>query len=172
MTTSYDEKRREHGREKKGISMLSSVRAPLCSLVAKSGTELLPPRFSASTSFCFPLPLSLLVLLSPFCPYSSHLSCFFTHHFQLCDPAFPLSAIPLPLSLLSLFPSSFLFLFFCSCFQRTYSAFCSVSIFPLPLSIISLSVSPFPPYCFFPTPSSLLHYSDVHLLFLFLPSPA
>lgn len=88
--------RKEHGREKKGISMLPSVCSPLCSLVAKSGTELLPPRFSASTSFCFPLPLPLLVFLSPFSPFSFHLSCFFTHHFQLCDPAFPLSTISPP----------------------------------------------------------------------------
>lgn len=37
---------------------------------------------AASTSFCFSL------LVSPSCPYSLHLSCFFTYHFQLCDPAF------------------------------------------------------------------------------------
>lgn len=70
MTTSYDEKRREHGRQKKGISMLSSVRSPLCSLVAKSGTELLPPRLSAisppHSSFTFPL-ISISILLSFLC---------------------------------------------------------------------------------------------------------
>lgn len=140
---------------------------------------------SASTSFCFSLPLPLLVLLSPLCPYSFHLSCFFTHHLNSVIPSFPLSAISPPhsSSYLYFYPPFFFCLPLCyflglslplsnAVFNSLNSAFCSVSIFPLPLSIISLPVSPFTPYCSILGPSSPLHYSDVHLSFLSLPSPA
>lgn len=132
-----------------------------CSHAAKSGTELLPPRFSASTSFCFPLPLPLLVFCSPSCPYSFHLSCFSTHHFQLCDPAFPLSAVsPPPFlfpSLSSLFPSSFTFSACLSVLPYVYlshslTLFSTASIFP------SLCQSSLPLYLrlAFPSPTIAL----------------
>lgn len=148
MTTRYVEKRKEHGREKKGIPMLSSV---LCAAVVLPKAEQscflqdsLPP------PLCFPLPLPLLVFCSPSCPYSLHLSWFSTHHFQLCDPAFSLSAVsPPPFlfpSLSSLFPSSFTFSACLSVLPYVYlshslTLFSTASIFPVPLSIISPSLS-------------------------------
>lgn len=183
MTTSYDEKRREYGRQKTGISMLSSV---LRSAVLLSKVEQ-----SCCLLESLPLPLSVF-------PFHFHYQSYFLP-FALIPPIYLASLhtifnsvippflyllyllpIPLPLSLLSLFPS-FRFSVYLSvlpyvCLSHSNPVFNSLTLlfpsFPFLLSIISLSISTFPPYCFFPSPSCLLHYSDVNLPFFFLPVPA
>lgn len=124
---------------------------------------------SVSTSFCFSLLLTLLGFLFPSCAYSFHLSFFFKHHFQLCDPAFTLPAFTPPCSspTFLVISISILFFFFfglplCSFFHLclllsnlvfntlAHTPY-SVSIFLLPLSVISLSLLFFPAI-FYPLP--------------------
>lgn len=81
--------------------MLSSIRSFLRSLVAKSETGLLPPPLFSTISLTF----SLLVLLPSI--YLPPLHPIFNSVFRLFL-YLPHVPVPLPLSFLSLFPSSFL----------------------------------------------------------------
>lgn len=154
MSASSDE--RGTWQRAEGTSALCSAPLLLCRLVTKSGTELLPPRFSASTSF-FPLQLQLLVLLSPSCPYSFHLSSFFTHHFD--SVILPFLCLQYLLPALFHFPSHLYFhppLFLCLPSLHLFPllsnpVFNSLTLPPSFPSLCQscLSVSPFPPHCFF-----------------------
>lgn len=95
---------------------------------------------AASTSFCFSF------LVSPSCLYSLHLSCFFTYHFQCCDP----SISSVSNSFFSFFSHLSFYLYFfptiifwlsCHWSHKLSNPVCFH--FPLPLSVISLTVSPF-----------------------------
>lgn len=122
-------------------------------------------------------------MLSPLCP-----SIYFTSLHTILNSVISsflylpyLLPIPLQRSLLFLFPSSFLPVFLCSspCLSLPHSnpGFNSPALpsalFP---SFPSLCQSSLYLSIFFSsllsTPSSLLHYSDVHLLFFLLPPPA
>lgn len=137
----------------------------LCSF---SALQFLFPKVAQScclpNSFCFPLPLVVLLshsaLISLICLAS--LRSIFNSVILVFDC---LLYIP---SFLFYIPS---YIYFhplsCNPVFNSYSSF-FVFIFLLPLSIISLSASHFSPHCFFLTPTRLLHYSDVNLLFCFL----
>lgn len=137
--------------------------------VPKSGTALMPP--------LFPTPTPTISPASPAWPYSLRLSRVFTNHSQPGGSRLS-SQIPLGLPLLSLFPSSLLFLVCPSCpsprrplalsgpFSPTLSRCLPLCFHLSPPSVnhrsICRSHSSSPP-------CSLLHYSDVHLFIYFSP---
>lgn len=159
--------RREHGGEERGISMMSSVRSLLCSLVTKSGTELLPqscclldslpPHLPPPTS-----PTSTISLAFSLLPWFLSFILLLYSPFQLCDPTFPLSAIspPHPSSTFPLISISILSFSVCLsvlprvCLSHSLTLCSTHALFRhlSPPSVNHLSVSPFPPCRFFPIP--------------------
>lgn len=146
----------------------------MLSVVCKKWSRVIVSSLPLPLSVSPSLALSFLPLFPPFVlllyiPFLTLLSCLssishiflsFLSHFRLYHCFLP--------SFFFLFPSLFFIPLVSPTFQPCFKLLLYVS--PLPLSIISLAVSHFPPNCFFPTPSSLLHYSDVHLFFFFPPS--
>lgn len=161
---------REHGREEKEYQCcrLFVCCSAVLELKLEQGRCLLD---SLPLRLCFPLPLLLVVLLSCSCPYSFHLSCFFTHRLNSVILTFLclryLLPNPLPFSLLStvyLHQPFFLCLSLCSslCFSLPLSNPLFNSVFlplPCPPSVNHLPIClSFSSLLFLPHPSSLLHY--------------